>query len=93
MIDEMEEKYLEPSAKVLTTRQVCLLDCPDEDGGGFKFIYDKDTKITTMHIFKPNDMERVKFERKCVQMSRAFNWTDVKVRRVDVERNKDKEDF
>ena len=82
----MDEKDLEPSAEVLTTHQVDLLDCLDEDGGGFRFVYDKETKTTTMHIFKPNNMKRIKFERKCMEMSRAFNWTGVKVRRVDVER-------
>jgi len=83
-------KDLEPSAKTLTTSpndaltSVGLLECLDEDGGGFRFEYDEETKSWTILLFKPKKMDDVTFQRKVLQMTRAFNWTKMSVRRTTV---------
>jgi hypothetical protein len=84
----MKEKELEPSAEVLTInpKSGSLLESLDEDGGGFRFVYDEKKKRTTMYLFKPDGMLPIKFDRKVMQVARALNWTKVRVRRVVVER-------
>ena len=82
---------LEPSAETLTTlpsdktvSTVGLLECLDEDGGGFKFEYEQETKSWIILLFKPKKMDEVTFQRKVLQMTRAFNWTKMSVRRITV---------
>ena len=88
----MTNKNSEPPATPLTTtpsvslseKTATLLECIDEKGGGFRFEINEDKTVTVL-LFKPKNMDEVTFQRKMMQMERAFNWiTKMTVRRTVV---------